>query len=496
MGVIYFRKRDPCMPFNTLEQKIKEYNLPVDIELIQLAYEFAFEAHAGQIRLDGELYIEHSVQTAITLVELRMDQATLIAGLLHDVSEDTSKTLQDIRENFGEEVAMLVDGVTKLGKLKYRGIDRYIENLRKMFIAMASDIRTVIIKFADRLHNLKTLYALPKRKQERIAKETLEIYAPIAHRLGIGVLRSALEDEAFKYALPNEYQRVKELVEDKSEYRLACLEEVKHDIGSKLKENAIQVIDCHGRAKGLYSLYKKIVARKYDISQVYDLVALRVILPSITDCYAALGIIHSMYKPLKGRIKDYIAQPKPNHYRSLHTTVFCTRGEIIEIQIRNQKMHEEAEYGIAAHWHYKDALDKQDLREHIEWIQELAQWHKSKEDTEDYLRSLKLDVFQNRVFIFTPKGDVIDLPEDSTPIDFAFHIHTDIGNQTVGAWVNDEIVPLDTRLKSGDIVEIITDKHRKGPNYDWLKFVKTRTARSKIRTGAKVKLWQRIKPWK
>lgn len=484
------------MSLKELEQKIKEQNLKVDLDLIALAYDFAAQAHKGQLRLSGEQYIEHSTRTAGTLADFKMDQETIIAALLHDVPEDTERTLKEIGDNFGEEVAMLVDGVTKLGKLKYRGIERYIENLRKMFVAMASDIRIIIIKFADRLHNLQTLYALPKRKQERISKETLEIYAPIAHRLGIGVLRTALEDEAFKYALPKEYQRVQELVEAKKEYRLLCLEEVKQEIIFELRKNNIDVIDCHGRAKGLYSLYKKVAAHNYDIIQVYDLVALRVVVSSVPDCYAALGIIHSLYKPLKGRIKDYIAQPKPNRYRSLHTTLFCKRGEIIEIQLRNSKMHEEAEYGIAAHWQYKDKEDKRDLEDHMEWIQELAKWYRAKGDSDDYLHALKLDVFQNRVFIFTPEGDVIDLPEDSTPVDFAYHIHTDIGNHAVGAKVNDEIASLDTRLKSGDIVEIIIDKNRKEPNYDWLKFVKTRTARSKIRAHSKPGLWHRITSWK
>ena len=484
------------MTFSTLLATIKKNKLKVDAELLELAYGFAKEAHHGQIRLSGEPYITHSLVTANTLAGLRMDEPTILAGLLHDVPEDTPRTLNDIRENFGEEVAMLVEGITKLGKLKYRGIDRYIENLRKMFVAMSSDIRTIIIKFADRLHNLETLSALPQRKQIRIAQETLEIYAPIAHRLGIGVLRTALEDAAFKYVFPKEYERVTSLIEVRSKQYTESLARVKDRLMEALRRNNIHVVDCHGRNKGLYSLYKKLLYHNNDISQIYDLIALRVVVPTISDCYAALGIAHSLLKPLKGRIKDYIAQPKPNQYRSLHTTVFCDLGEIVEIQIRTSEMHEEAEYGIAAHWQYSTIGSNRNIpAEFADWIEELAKWHKHKSDTKEYLKSLKLEVFQNRIFVFTPDGDVIELPDGSTPIDFAYHIHTDIGNKAVGAKINDEMAPLDVELKSGDLVEIITDKNRKGPNYDWLKFVKTRSARGKIRQYAKPHLWQRLTPW-
>ena len=485
------------MTYTDLLKTIDKNKVKIDKDLLYLAYTFAKEAHEGQMRLNGQKYIEHPLRTAQILADIRMDQSSIIAGLLHDIPEDTLLTLHDIRENFGEEVAVLVEGITKLGKLKYRGIERYLENLRKMFIAMASDIRTIIIKFADRLDNLETLYALPERKQYRIAEETLEIYGPIAHRLGIGVLRTALEDEAFKYAIPHEFERVKKLVEEKQEDRVSLIAEVRKAVMKELKMNDIQVLDSHGRTKGLYSLYKKLLTHENNINTIYDLVALRIIVPSISDCYATLGIIHSCYKPLKGRIKDYIAQPKPNNYRSLHTTVFCGQGRIIEIQVRDPKMHEEAEYGIASHWHYKDAgAPARTDSEHLEWVKELAKWYKNKEEQTEYLKSLKLEVFQNRIFVFTPQGDVIDLPEDSTPIDFAYHIHTDIGNTTIGAKINDEMASLDARLKSGDMIEIITDKNRKSPNYDWLKFVKTRSARSKIRQYAKPHIWQRLKPWK
>jgi GTP pyrophosphokinase len=297
--------------------------------------------------------------------------------------------------------------------------------------------------------------------------------------------------------MPEEYRAVgKQIAKRKQKLRQA-LSKLQREIKRELTKNHIKVIDCHGRAKGLYSLYKKLLKHDNDIHHIYDLLALRIIVPSITDCYAALGIIHSKYKPLKGRIKDYIAQPKPNHYRSLHTTVFCGMGEIIEIQIRDSKMHNEAEYGIAAHWHYKEGgSGKKKQEEYLAWVKELAKWHKAKEDNHDYLQSLKIEVFQNRIFVFTPEGDVIDLPEQSTPVDFAYHIHTEIGNRAVGAKINEEMAPLDAQLKSGDMIEIITDKNRKGPNYDWLKFVKTRTARSKIRQYSKPHLWQRLRPWK
>lgn len=483
------------MTIDDLIQEIQKNELSIDVEMVRLAYDYAAEAHQNQLRFNGQKYIEHPLRTAQILVDLKMDQATVIAGLLHDVPEDTTKTLRDIQENFGEEVAILVDGITKLGKLKYRGVERYIENLRKMFVSMASDIRTVIIKFADRLNNLETLDALPERKRLRIAQETLEIYSPIAQRLGIGVLRTALEDEAFRYADPKAYKMVKDLIVDHKNSLLRTLSTVKERLIAELEQNHIQVIDCHGRAKGLYSLYSKLKRYDNDVSQIYDLVALRLVVPSITDCYAALGVVHAVYRPLKGRIKDYIAQPKPNHYRSLHTTIFADYGGIIEIQIRDPQMHEEAEYGIASHWHYHQFGSHKIPDEYLDWVKELAKWHKNKQNTSDYLKSLKIEVFQNRIFVFTPQGDIIDLPENSTPIDFAYHIHTEVGNRATTAKVNDEIAPLDAILKSGDIVEIVTDKARKGPNYDWLRFVKTQSARAKIRQYAKPHLWQRLKRW-
>lgn len=470
------------MPLNTLLTTIQKQKLKVDKTLFRLAYDFAKEAHKGQKRKNGEPYINHPLRTAVTLAELGMDQDTIIAGLLHDVPEDTSKTLEDVKKNFGKNVGHLVEGITKLGIVKYRGINRYVENLRKMFVAMAEDIRVIIIKFADRLDNLRTLDTLPKGKQHRIALESLEIYAPIANRLSIGVLKGDIEDEAFKYLLPKDYQRVKKLVEEKQKKRHRVLDKIQKNIIQDLKDNKVEILFFHSRAKHLYSLYKKLLTHDNDIDRVYDLMALRFIVPSVADCYKALGIIHSRYKPLKGRIKDYIAQPKPNSYQSLHTTVFGEQGEIVELQVRTPEMHEQAEYGIAAHWHYDEQGAKVPSKK-LQWVEELARWQEEVKDEKKYLDSLKIEVFQNRIFVFTPKGDVIDLPEGSTPIDFAYAIHTDIGNYATGSKINDQMASLHTQLKNGDVIFIIVDKKRKGPNRDWLEFVKTRSARSKIKAA-------------
>jgi len=483
------------MTINDLIQKIQEKKLKIDLDLIMLAYDFAEDAHRGQFRKSGEPYIEHALAATSTLIDLGLDQATLIACLLHDVPEDTAKTLKDIEENFGQETALLVAGITKLGQVKYRGLDKYAENLRRMFIAMAEDIRTIIIKFADRLHNLRSLGSLSPKKRLRIAKETLEIYGPIANRLSMGVLKNQLEDYAFAYAHPKEYQWIEDLIGKNLPALSECLENQIIIIEKLLKYHQIKVISCLGRAKGKYSLYRKLLLYNKDINQIYDLIALRIIVPTIEDCYAALGYIHSQYKPLKGRIKDYIAQPKPNGYKSLHTTVFCPDGNIFEIQIRTPEIHREAEYGIAAYWNYDEAGQSRALVHKLAWVKEMARWQEDMKDQKNYLEALKIDVFQNRIFIFTPKGDVIDLPENSTPIDFAYNIHSDIGNKAVGAKINNEIANLDTKLKSGDMVEIIVNKNRKQPNPDWIKIAKTRGARSKIRANLKQSSWVRFKFW-
>jgi len=467
--------------FKTLTKALKEYMPKSDLELVELAFEFAKEAHEGQKRLTGEDYIFHPLATAQTLAEMKLSPAIIIAGLLHDVPEDTKYTLADIKKNFGEDIAAMVQGITKLGTIKYRGIERYIENLRKMFIAMAEDLRVILIKFADRLHNLKTLYALPRNKQIRIASEVLEIYAPITNRLGMYEMKGRLEEEAFKYLYPKEYNWLKKLIEEQAKVKEKYLNKVVSFVKEELKNEDIEFIEVKGRVKQLYSLYQKLLKHNKDINRVYDFVALRIIVKDVPTCYAVLGIIHKKLKPLKGRIKDYIAQPKPNGYSSLHTTVFTLEGEIIEIQIRTKEMDEDAEYGIAAHWHYDEKGSFKPGKK-TKWIEELTKWQKELTANEKFLENLKIDVFQDRIFVFTPKGDVIDLPKGATPIDFAYHVHTDIGNQCTGSLINNHIASLNTPLKSGDVIEILTDKNRKYPSTDWLKFVKTPVAKSKIKS--------------
>jgi len=466
----------------------------VDLDLVRLAYDFAQEAHKDQNRKSGEPYINHSLQTALTLAKMGLDQDTIIAALLHDVPEDTQYSLVDIEKNFGPEVANLVGGITKLGIIKYRGIQKYAENLRKMFVSMAQDIRIILIKMADRLHNLKTLSSLPPEKQKRIAQESLEIYAPIAHRLGMGQIKGEIEDLSFPYVYPEEYEWLKKEVLPKIELKLEYIRRVIEVVRKELAKNKIKVIDIHGRAKRLYSLYKKLIKPHYDrdVSKIYDLVAIRIIVPDVADCYNVLGTIHRLWKPLPGRIKDYISQPKPNGYQSLHTTVFCLEGKITEFQIRTEEMHQQAEYGIAAHWHYEEIGKKSKkitgkgytLPKRLRWIEDLVRWQRETQDSQQYLKSLTVDVFKNRIFVFTPQGDVIDLPEEATPIDFAYQVHTWIGDHCAGAKINNRMAALDNKLKNGDVIEIITDKNRKGPSRDWLKFAKTNAARGKIRARA------------
>jgi len=481
------------MTIRKLLTTIKKYDPKADLDMVVLAFEFAKKAHSGQKRATGVDYIDHALATAQNLAELKVNTNMIVAGLLHDVPEDTDYTLEDVKKNFGKDIASMVEGITKLGTVKYRGIKRYTENLRKMFVSMAKDIRVIVIKFADRLHNLRTLYALPANKQKRIALEVLEIYAPIANRLGMGELQSKLEDEAFKYAFPDEYIWVETLIKKRVQLKQRALESMLSKLKRKLTENKVKYLKVYSRTKHYYSLYRKLLKYDKDINHIYDLVAARIIVKDIADCYAAMGIIHSIWKPVKGRIKDYIAQPKPNGYQSLHTTVFGDNQEQIEFQIRTQEMHEQAEYGIASHWRYKQG--RKEKPGDLAWIKELAKWQKEIKDDEKFLESVKIDFFQNRIFVFTPKGDVIDLPDGATPVDFAYHIHTDIGNKVNSACVNDQQVTLDTKLKNGDVVEVVVDKNRKGPNPQWLKFVKTRTARANISSYKKT-TWKKIIPQK
>lgn len=480
------------MTLNDLLATIDREQLPIDRDLIKLAYETAAQAHAGQTRLSGEPYVSHSLAVANKLAKLHLDQDTIIAGLLHDVPEDTAVTIEQLRHDFGDGVAKLVSGVTKLGKLKYRGLQRYVENLRQMFVAMAEDIRVILIKFADRLHNLETLQYLPDpNKRLRIAQESLEIYAPIANRLGIGEVKGQLEDLAFPYMEPEAFAATERLFKQRLGDIGNLLAETQTNLERELRTRAVPVVDIHGRQKHLYSLYKKLQRPEIDgdITKVYDLVALRIIVPTVAECYAALGIIHGWWRPLPGRLKDYIAQPKPNGYQSIHTTVFGPHNHIIELQIRDQAMHQAAEYGVAAHWHYAEAGKPKrpptTLDRTLGWVRELSQWQHELEDDQQYLESLRVDVFSNRIFCLTPKGDVIDLPERATPVDFAYAVHTDLGGHITGARVNGQFVDVLTELKSGDVVEIVVDKNRKEPNPDWLPHVKTRIARERIRKAQK-----------
>ena len=471
---------------------IVAYYPEADLDLVKRAYELAAKSHQNQKRLTGEDFIFHPLRVGLFLAQKQLDIPTIVAGLLHDSLEDTAITLNDIEKLFGHEIAVLVQGVTELDKLKYRGLDRYVENLRKMFVAVANDVRIILIKFADRLHNLETLHGHPKHKQERIAKETLEIYAPIASRLSMGEMKGLLEDLAFPYALPKEYAKTKKIIGEEYPKKEQLVKELEVIIKRELDRAGLKYKSIHGRAKHIYSLYQKLETKDWDISEVHDLMALRIVVENIGDCYTTLGILHQRFKPLKGRIKDYIANPKPNGYQSLHTTVFTLKGEMTELQIRTPAMHAKAEWGVAAHWHY-DEYGHAIPGKRYQWVQEINKKLISLKDNTQFLESLKLDIFQNRIFVFTPKGEVIDLPESSTPVDFAYHIHTDIGNRCAGALVNNEIASLDTPLQNGDVVKIIIDKNKKGPNPDWLKFVKTNTARSRIRGLTKKSIFRWMK---
>ncbi len=484
----------------TLDIVIKASRFPLKGEqekLLREAYLFAEKAHEGQLRRSGEPYITHSLHVAKILSEIGMDTTTLIAGLLHDVPEDTPIPLSEIETRFGQDVAYLVDGITKLGKIKLRGSheEYFLENLRKMFLAMAKDIRVVIIKLADRLHNMRTLEHVPAEKQQRIARETMEVYGPIANRLGIGEIKGELEDLCFQYLDPIHYAETKKTEETYLRQGKAYIDETVTLFRRLLERDKIKVIEISGRTKFLYRLFKKLERHDMDITRIYDLVAIRIIVPEVADCYEALGIIHKEYRPMVGRIKDYISLPKPNGYQSLHTTVFGPQGRILEIQIRTEKMHMEAEFGIAAHWIYSERdrrgwksfftrkKDPSPKEPHgLEWVRQLQDWQKEiGRDDEEFLQGLKIDFFKNHIFAFTPKGDIIDLPEDATPIDFAYAIHSQIGDAAAGAKADGKIVPLDEHIVNGQVIEILTEKNKKKPSRDWLLFVKTANAKAHIR---------------
>ncbi len=473
-----------------LVKKIKENCVNINMDMVDKAYNLAFEAHKEQKRDSGEPYIIHPIEVATILAELGMDTSTIVAGLLHDVIEDTEYTYDDIKNLFGEEVANLVSGVTKITKMEYKSKEeQQADNFRKMLLAMADDIRVIIIKLADRLHNMRTLKYRKKEKQKKTAMETLDIYAPLAHRLGISKIKWELEDLSFRYLHEEEYYDLVKQVAEKRTEREIYIKKIIEDMYNKLEEAGIDS-DIDGRPKHFFSIYKKMITKNKSIEQIFDLTAIRVLVNTVKDCYEVLGIVHTIYKPIPGRFKDYIAMPKPNMYQSLHTTVIGPQGKTFEIQIRTFEMHRTAEYGIAAHWKYKEGDNNGETKEKnfeskLVWLRDMLEFQKETADAQEFIEGFKIDLFTDEIFLFTPKGVVIDLPNGATPIDFAYRIHTDIGNKCVGAKVNGKIVPLDYKLKTGEIVEVLTSNNAKGPNMDWLNIAKSNQAKSKIRSWFK-----------
>jgi GTP diphosphokinase / guanosine-3',5'-bis(diphosphate) 3'-diphosphatase len=478
------RRGEPGRPSRVapLLKKVRAYNPKADLKELQRAYDVAETAHEGQKRKSGEDFITHPLAVAEILTDLHLDTTTLVAALLHDTVEDTDLTLGQISEDFGEDIAHIVGGLTKLERLEFRTKEQeQAENVRKMIVAMAGDIRVLLIKLADRLHNMRTLAALSPAKQERIATETLEIYAPLANRLGVQELKWELEDLSFKSLHPGPYHEIAQLVEARRGERKAQIEEVTAAARGKMKELGIKA-EVEGRPKHLYSIYEKMVIRGKEFNEIYDLVGVRILVDSLRDCYGALGSVHALWKPIPGRFKDYIAMPKSNMYQSLHTTVVGPGGKPLEIQIRTRDMHRTAKFGIAAHWRYKETPKQARDAADLAWLGQMMDWLKDMADPREFMDSLKIDLYGGQVFVFTPKGDVVNLPAGATPVDFAYSIHTEVGHRTIGAKVNGKLVPLDYELRTGDTVDILTSKAQgEGPSQDWLKFVKTPRARNKIR---------------
>ena len=479
---------DPNRLYDMLIARIRKYHPSTDVSMIEKAYKLAVKAHGDQRRKSGEPYIIHPLWVAIILADLEMDKETIAAGMLHDVVEDTKFTEEDIRREFGDEVALLVDGVTKLGRLSYSSdkLEVQAENLRKMFLAMAKDIRVIIIKLADRLHNMRTLQFMTSAKQKEKAKETMDIYAPIAQRLGISKIKTELDDLALKYSQPEVFYDLVNQINARKTEREEFVEQIVEEVSTHMKNANIKA-EVNGRVKHFFSIYKKMVNQDKTVDQIYDLFAVRIIVESVKDCYAALGVIHEMYTPIPGRFKDYIAMPKPNMYQSLHTTLMSSVGQPFEIQIRTEEMHKTAEYGIAAHWKYKESNDgkksvEAQEEEKLSWLRQILEWQRDMSDNREFLNLIKgdLDLFAEDVYCFTPQGDVKNLPNGSTPIDFAYAIHSAVGNKMVGARVNGKLVNIDYKIQNGDRIEILTSQNSKGPSRDWLNIVKSTQAKNKI----------------
>ncbi len=479
---------DPNRLYDMLIARIRKYHPSTDVSMIEKAYKLAVKAHGDQRRKSGEPYIIHPLWVAIILADLEMDKETIAAGMLHDVGEDTKFTEEDIRREFGDEVALLVDGVTKLGRLSYSSdkLEVQAENLRKMFLAMAKDIRVIIIKLADRLHNMRTLQFMTPAKQKEKAKETMDIYAPIAQRLGISKIKTELDDLALKYSQPEVFYDLVNQINARKTEREEFVEQIVEEVSTHMKNANIKA-EVNGRVKHFFSIYKKMVNQDKTVDQIYDLFAVRIIVESVKDCYAALGVIHEMYTPIPGRFKDYIAMPKPNMYQSLHTTLMSSVGQPFEIQIRTEEMHKTAEYGIAAHWKYKESNDgkksvEAQEEEKLSWLRQILEWQRDMSDNREFLNLIKgdLDLFAEDVYCFTPQGDVKNLPNGSTPIDFAYAIHSAVGNKMVGARVNGKLVNIDYKIQNGDRIEILTSQNSKGPSRDWLNIVKSTQAKNKI----------------